>query len=69
MAKQPRRNQSSTFKGKVALAAIKDNKTLVELSEPGRRRPKFFLRTVLRKERIRNIYGSSCVTGVAVLKK
>ena len=33
MAKRPRRNHSSTFKAKVALAAIKGDKTLVELSE------------------------------------
>ncbi len=33
MAKGPRRNHSSTFKPKVALAAIKGDKTLVELSE------------------------------------
>ena len=33
MAKRPRRNHSSTFKGKVALAAIKGDKTLIELSE------------------------------------
>ena len=33
MAKRPRRNHSSTFKAKVALAAIKGDKTIVELSE------------------------------------
>ena len=33
MAKRPRRNHSSAFKAKVALAAIKGDKTLVELSE------------------------------------
>jgi transposase-like protein len=33
MAKRPRRNQSSAFKAKVALVAIKGDKTLVELSE------------------------------------
>ena len=33
MAKRPRRNHSSAFKGKVALAAIKGDKTLAELSE------------------------------------
>ena len=33
MAKRPRRNHSKAFKAKVALAAIKDDKTLVELSE------------------------------------
>ena len=33
MAKRPRRNHSPAFKGKVALAAIKGDKTLVELSE------------------------------------
>jgi len=33
MAKRPRRNHSSAFKGKVALAAIKGDKTIVELSE------------------------------------
>lgn len=33
MAKQPCRNHSSAFKAKVALAAIKGDKTLVELSE------------------------------------
>ncbi len=31
--KRPRRNHSSTFKAKVALAALKGDKTLVELSE------------------------------------
>jgi transposase len=31
--KRPRRNHSATFKAKVALAAIKGDKTLVELSE------------------------------------
>jgi transposase len=31
--KRPGRNHSSAFKGKVALAAIKGDKTLVELSE------------------------------------
>lgn len=33
MAKRPRRNHSSIFKAKVALAAIKGDKTLIELSE------------------------------------
>ena len=33
MAKRPRRNHSSAFKAKVALAAIKGDKTIVELSE------------------------------------
>ena len=33
MAKRPRRNHSPAFKAKVALAAIKGDKTLVELSE------------------------------------
>ena len=33
MARRPRRNHSSTFKAKVALAAIQGDKTLVELSE------------------------------------
>lgn len=33
MAKRPRRNHSATFKAKVALAAIKGEQTLVELSE------------------------------------
>ena len=33
MAKRSRRNHSSAFKAKVALAAIKGDKTLVELSE------------------------------------
>ena len=33
MAKRPRRNHSPTFKAKVALAAVKGDKTLVELSE------------------------------------
>ena len=33
MAKRPRRNHSPNFKAKVALAAIKGDKTLVELSE------------------------------------
>ena len=33
MAKRPRRNHSPNFKAKVALAAVKGDKTLVELSE------------------------------------
>ena len=33
MAKRPRRNHSPLFKAKVALAAIKGDKTLVELTE------------------------------------
>ena len=33
MAKRPRRNHSSAFKAMVALAAIKGDKTIVELSE------------------------------------
>ena len=33
MAKRPRRNHSPVFKAKVALAAIKGDKTLVELTE------------------------------------
>jgi|TARA_Y100000310_G_scaffold220988_1_gene222542 transposase-like protein len=33
MAKRPRRNHSSAFKAKVALAAIKGDRTLAELSE------------------------------------
>ena len=33
MANRPRRNHSPNFKAKVALAAIKGDKTLVELSE------------------------------------
>jgi transposase len=33
MAKRPRRNHSPAFKAKVALAAVKGDKTLVELSE------------------------------------
>jgi len=33
MAKRPRRNHSATFKAKVALAALKGDQTLVELSE------------------------------------
>ena len=33
MAKCPRRNHSSAFKAKLALAAIKGDKTIVELSE------------------------------------
>ena len=33
MAKRPRRNHSPAFKAKVALAAIKGDKTLVELTE------------------------------------
>ncbi len=33
MAKRPRRNHSPVFKAKVALAAVKGDKTLVELSE------------------------------------
>jgi transposase len=33
MAKRPRRNQSSAFKAKVALEALKDGQTLVELAE------------------------------------
>ena len=33
MEKRPRRNHSSAFKAKVALATIKGDKTLVELSE------------------------------------
>ena len=33
MAKRPRRNHSPAFKAKVALAAIKGDKTLVELAE------------------------------------
>jgi len=31
--KRPRRNHSATFKAKVALAAVRGNKTLVELAE------------------------------------
>ena len=34
MAKRPRRNHSSAFKASVALAAIKGDKTIAELSEP-----------------------------------
>ena len=33
MAKRPRRNHSSVFKAKVALAALKGDKTIVELAE------------------------------------
>ena len=33
MAKRPRRNHSAPFKAKVALAALKGDQTLVELSE------------------------------------
>ena len=33
MTKRPRRNHSATFKAKVALAAIKGEQTMVELSE------------------------------------
>jgi transposase-like protein len=33
MAKRPRRNHSAAFKAKVALAAIKGEQTIVELSE------------------------------------
>ncbi len=33
MAKRPRRNHSPAFKAKVALAAVKGDKTIVELSE------------------------------------
>ena len=33
MSRRPRRNHSSAFKAKVALAAIQGDKTLVELSE------------------------------------
>ena len=33
MTKRPRRNHSSAFKAKVALAAIKGEKTLAELAE------------------------------------
>ena len=33
MTRRPRRNHSSAFKAKVALAAIQGDKTLVELSE------------------------------------
>jgi transposase len=33
MSRRPRRNHSSAFKAKVALAAIKAEKTLVELAE------------------------------------
>ena len=31
--KRPRRNHSATFKAKVALAAVRGDKTLVELAE------------------------------------
>ena len=33
MAKRPRRNHSATFKAKVALEAMKEEQTLVELAE------------------------------------
>ena len=33
MAKRPRRNHSPTFKAKVALAAIKNEQTITELSQ------------------------------------
>ena len=33
MAKRPRRNHSLTFKAKVALAAVKGEKTLAELAQ------------------------------------
>ena len=33
MSKRPRRNHSATFKAKVALEAMKDGQTLVELAE------------------------------------
>ena len=33
MAKRPRRNHSAAFKAKVALEALKDGQTLVELAE------------------------------------
>jgi transposase len=33
MAKRPRRNHSATFKAKVALEAMKEDQTLVELAE------------------------------------
>jgi transposase len=33
MARRPRRNHSSVFKAKVALAALKGDKTIAELSE------------------------------------
>ena len=33
MAKRPRRNHSSVFKAKVALAALKGDKTIAELAE------------------------------------
>lgn len=33
MTRRPRRNHSPAFQAKVALAAIKDEKTLVELSQ------------------------------------
>ena len=33
MARRPRRNHSSEFKAKVALAALKSDKTIIELSE------------------------------------
>lgn len=35
MARRPRRNHSNDFKAKVALAAIKAEKTLAELSAEG----------------------------------
>ena len=34
MAKRPRRNHSPAFKAKVALAAIRGERTLAELAEP-----------------------------------
>jgi len=34
MARRPRRNHSAAFKAKVALAALKGEKTLTELAEP-----------------------------------
>ena len=33
MSKRPRRNHSPTFKAKVALAAVKGEKTLAELAQ------------------------------------
>jgi len=33
MSRSPRRNHSAAFKAKVALAALKDDKTLAELSK------------------------------------
>lgn len=64
MARRPRRNHSSAFKAKVAVAAIKGEKTLIELAEDFDVHPNQITMARRRRSTIASTAGAKPASGI-----